>query len=369
MNKIKNTLWICIAINIVFCFVEFLNVITPLYILALILLIFFNSTDNKLYSKLATIFVSILGIILTIFGLGTLAMIISGIILITYYISDSITIKNQKKYDEKYKSNSEEDFSGIHVPYIEGYDLNKIKNEFNKYVGNFDKTNYIINLKKYHTFCVADNSYSIAKFLKLDNEGKFLSYLIGILHDIGRFQQVKEYIKLEDTCPMDHGDYAYDVLKKGILRNFILDKSHDDIILKAVKNHNKLCIEDVNNEQEKMYCQIVRDADKLDILKRLSEGTYIHDYEVTEDMSICDEIKEAFKKHNVIDFKLVKNKADEVVLRIALVFDLSYEYSLKQVIKNNYIAKYLKLLRLNDDTRKYINECIDEIYVFIEERI
>ncbi|MEG1705001.1 MAG: HD domain-containing protein [Clostridia bacterium] len=368
MNKIKKTLWICVLINIIFSFVEFVNIITPTYIIILLAFIYLNSVENNKISKYITILFASIGVIISILGFGTISIIISSILIISCYIYEKITVNSQKKYDEKFKKNKEEDFSEIVIPYIEGYDLNKIKNTFNNYVGNYDKNNYIVNIKKYHTFCTANNCFNIAKSLKLDNEGKYLAYLIGILHDIGRFEEVQKFSKLEDNNPMDHGDYAYDILKSGLLREYILDKSFDDIILKAVKNHNKFEIKDCN-ETEKMYAQIIRDADKLDIFKRLSEGTFLDDYKVTKEMYISDEVKQTFKKFQTMNFNIVKNKAEQVILRLSMVFDIQYKYTLKKLIKNNYMAKYLNFLTLNDETRTYINKCLDEIYVYIENKL
>ena len=72
-------------------------------------------------------------------------------------------------------------------------DFNKIQKAFENYVNDFDINNGMINLKIIHTYKVVELSEYIAKDLKLSEEDIELAKLIGLLHDIGRFNQAKIY--------------------------------------------------------------------------------------------------------------------------------------------------------------------------------
>ena len=53
---------------------------------------------------------------------------------------------------------------------------------------------------------------------------------------------------------------------KEFLRRFVENDKDDELIIKAVRNHNKYKIEEGLNERELLHAKIIRDADKLDIM-------------------------------------------------------------------------------------------------------
>ena len=76
--------------------------------------------------------------------------------------------------------------------------IQKTENVFLDYVKNYDINNGRIKLKMIHILNVAKNCNDIAKSLNLDDEKVKLAYLIGIFHDIGRFEQVRIYNTFSD---------------------------------------------------------------------------------------------------------------------------------------------------------------------------
>ena len=120
------------------------------------------------------------------------------------------------------------------------------------------------NLKVTHTYHVAENSKNIAEKLNLSKEDIELAELIGLLHDIGRFEELKITKEL-NSIKFDHATYGSKMLfEKGMIRNFVEDSQYDEIIKKAIENHSKLTIEKGLNERELLHSKIIRDADKLD---------------------------------------------------------------------------------------------------------
>ena len=68
-------------------------------------------------------------------------------------------------------------------------DLTKAKMAFKKYVSNYDITDPNVELKIEHTYRVADVALEVSKAIGENEENQQLAELIGILHDIGRFEQ------------------------------------------------------------------------------------------------------------------------------------------------------------------------------------
>ncbi len=73
----------------------------------------------------------------------------------------------------------------------------KIIDCFNEYIRGFDNSDPMIILKKEHTYRVANLSEKIARSISdiydLSEGDVDLAWIIGMFHDIGRFEQVKRY--------------------------------------------------------------------------------------------------------------------------------------------------------------------------------
>ena len=180
-------------------------------------------------------------------------------------------------------------------------DIKKSKDEFMKYTNNYDIENENIERKIYHSLRVMEISKKISTNMGLENEKIELATLIGLLHDIGRFEQFKIYQTYSDLESIDHGDLGADILKQNnFIRNFIKEAKYDEIILKSVQNHNKYKIADDLNKEEKLFCKIVRDADKIDILYEAIEIFWKKGREEIQNDLISDKVYNEFLNKKLI---------------------------------------------------------------------
>ena len=137
---------------------------------------------------------------------------------------------------------------------------------FKEYVKDYNPNDGKIALKISHILRVTQKSRELAEELNLNEEDTDLAELIGLLHDIGRFEQVRIYNTFYDKDSINHGEYGVKILfEDGLIRKFIKDDSYDEIIKKAILNHNRPRIEEGLSKRELMHAKIIRDADKLDI--------------------------------------------------------------------------------------------------------
>ena len=223
-------------------------------------------------------------------------------------------------------------------------DIKKSKDEFMKYTNNYDMENENIDRKIYHSLRVMEISKKIATNMGLENEKIELATLIGLLHDIGRFEQFKIYQTYSDLESIDHGDLGADILKQNnFIRNFIKEAKYDEIILKSVQNHNKYKIADDLNKEEKLFCKIVRDADKIDILYEAIEIFWKKGREEIQNDLISDKVYNEFLNKKLIkkDKNMKKNGIDKLVLMLAFVFDINFHESLEILKKEDYLNKIL----------------------------
>ena len=159
----------------------------------------------------------------------------------------------------------------------------KAKERFASYVSDYDMNEPKISLKAVHTYKVAELCEDIAGSLGLGEEECFIAWMCGLLHDIGRFEQVTRYNTFVDADSMDHALLSTQILfgetegEEGILREFIDMTTYDDILYKAIRYHSSYRVPEELTKQEKMYCDILRDADKIAVLGDgglLEFGTY-----------------------------------------------------------------------------------------------
>lgn len=140
--------------------------------------------------------------------------------------------------------------------------------KFRNYAQQFKVTDNKVNIKVTHTMGVVKASEYIARKLDLTEEDVELVELIGLLHDIGRFEQAVRYDNYDDYDTLDHAELGVEILfKDDFIREFIDTDKYDNIIKEAIRNHNKYEIEDGLDERELLFAKIIRDADKTDNFK------------------------------------------------------------------------------------------------------
>lgn len=252
-------------------------------------------------------------------------------------------------------------------------DLIKAENEFKRYVQNYDMTLDGIERKYHHSFRVMDLSRRIAESLDLNEEQINLATLIGLLHDIARFEEFTRYSGFSLRNEFDHGDFALEILKKdNFIRKFIDIDKYDDIIFTAIRCHNKFKIEDGLDDETVLFCKIIRDADKIDIFYEATEFFWNkeEDLKVIETCTILDQYYEQFMKKEPI-YRIEEQSAlDEVIACIAFIFDLNFKYSFKLIKEGNYINKTLDRFNFkNEDTYLKIKGIKEMSEIFLNENV
>ena len=227
-------------------------------------------------------------------------------------------------------------------------DVCKIERKFDEYVLNYDPENERIRLKIEHIKRVANNCKMIAEDLGLDIERINLAIAIGFFHDIGRFEQVRIADTFSDKISgINHGEKGVQVLfENDFIREFIEETKYDEIIKKAVLNHNKPSIENGLLDEELLFCKIIRDADKLDIFYTISEERYsiqsIFWYPEFDCAEIAEDIIQEFKSHISINYSRIHNNGDVIAIFYAYIYDLYFPITKKIIYQNKYLEIFTK---------------------------
>ena len=251
-------------------------------------------------------------------------------------------------------------------------DIKNAYKEFDKYVANYDPENHRVQLKIDHIKRVAKNCKKLAEELNLSEEEILLAELIGIFHDLGRFEQVRIANTFSDKdSGINHAEMSAKVLfEDNLIRNYIQDNKYDNIIKLAVLNHNKIEIEDGLDEKELLFAKIIRDADKIDIfyITTFYEFKPLFWYDDFDQEEINPIILKQIENHELIDYQSVKNNADLIPIFYAYVFNLYFESSLKLIAEKKYLDIFTERIKENF-TNKKIHEQTDYILKVCNEYI
>lgn len=254
-------------------------------------------------------------------------------------------------------------------------DLEKAKQYFKQYISNYDMNEPRIALKVAHMYHVAEDSRMIAKSLNLPEEEQDLAELIGLLHDIGRFDQWKFYETYSDKMSIDHGQKSVEVLfADKHMRSFVVDERYDSVIYKAINNHNKLEIEKGLSEREMLHAKIIRDSDNLDIFRSLlahplEEHTHMGSKDVSREI-LSPETFEDFKKEKIMLYAKAKSDMDIMVVIIAHIYAINFKETLKRIQENDYIRQFVKKIDAkNIETREKLEKIADYAMEYMDRKI
>ena len=225
-------------------------------------------------------------------------------------------------------------------------DIDKLKEEFDKYTLSYDPEQPRIALKIDHIKRVAENCKKLAIELGLSDEEIQLAEAIGYFHDIGRFEQVRIADTFSDRdSKINHAEKSVSVLfDDGKIREFIPSDEYDEIIKKAVLNHNRLKIQDGLTEKELLFAKIIRDADKLDIFYTITIDKFpaIFWYKNFDDEKISDELMNDFKSKKALNYQKIHTNADMIVIFYAYIFDIYFKSTLNILKEKKFLETFTK---------------------------
>lgn len=249
-------------------------------------------------------------------------------------------------------------------------DRSHVEAAFKDYTNHYDSTDPKVCLKIDHTRRVAVLADRIEQ-----SEGRTseIGWLTGMLHDIGRFEQLRRFHTFVDSRSIDHAELGADILfGDGLIRQFTEDDSKDGLLERSIRLHNKLNLPEELESEEQFYCNVIRDADKIDILKVICETPFNDIYDCTPlelaQSPISEGAYHQIMQHKTIDWKISRTYMDVYLNKISFVFGLVFPESLRLIQEQGYLQQLLdfhsvntdtenKLRMIRSDVKDYLNQC------------
>lgn len=262
----------------------------------------------------------------------------------------------------------------INKPYI---NRQNVINTFAQYVKSYNPSDKKISLKVEHTYRVAEICERIADSLGLKGVDVDIAWLLGMLHDVGRFEQIKRYNTFSDADSVDHAEFGADLLfKEGLIQKFIYgyynsENADDEGLLElAIRQHNKYRLKEGLSQRQLMFCNILRDADKIDIFRVNAEIPMEVIYNVTTEQlkngEITPAVLESFYKKETVLKNIRQSAVDNVVGHISLLFELVYKESYKIAKEQGYVYKLLEFKSNNENVNEQFAQMMKYVKDFLE---
>ncbi len=240
-----------------------------------------------------------------------------------------------------------------------GHWLDAYVEEF--YIGD-ERFDSAIRLKLRHTRNVAAEAWDIARSLGLSHEDCCLARIGGLLHDAGRFEQYARYQTYRDAKSEDHAVLGVKVLcRAGILDRLGLEEG--EVIRDVVLHHNRACLPMGWTSRPLRLLKLVRDADKIDIFRVVTEHYGGRETNRAVEVGLPDEpkISEAVVERirNGLPARVedVRTLNDFKLLQLGWVFDINFPHSFEILRKRRYLQSVRAALPDMD--------CVDRAYLTV----
>ena len=231
-------------------------------------------------------------------------------------------------------------------------DRAKARASFDAYVAAYDATNPRIALKVEHTLHVTDLCERIARGLGLPAPDVDLAWMAGLLHDIGRFEQVRRFNTFNDTRSVSHAALGVEVLfqtnpqtNEPLIRNFVGCPVDDELLRTVIATHSDYRLPQDLDGRTRTLCTILRDADKIDILRVNCECPIEDIYGVSEQAmrgsKVSDACIDIFYQHRCLPRGVREHPADIMLGHICFAWELVHPQSIELVREQGHLEDML----------------------------
>lgn len=241
---------------------------------------------------------------------------------------------------------------------------------FTDYTGGFNTEDLYINknirLKEEHTEKVVLEAVSLAKNLDWPEGDIILAGLIARFHDLARFEQFSRFKTFKDRDSRDHGDWGVELFEK---LNPLPELTGEErrILLSAIRYHNKKTIPEGLTERERQHCRLIRDADKIDIYRVVTQSdvsfTGVGNSEECVSSPYISLLIDNLLNGIQSDNTHLKSREELILLQLGWIYDINYMECLQIINSRGYLDLLIEELPEGQDRdriKKHIHKTVAE---------
>lgn len=254
------------------------------------------------------------------------------------------------------------------------FDFMNARMAFEEYLNEYDREDEKIKLKIVHTYGVVACAEAIGKRMKLSKEDMEIAEIIALLHDIGRFEQIRKFDSFQPDT-MDHAAYGVEILfgERKLIRRFVEEDTFDSVIKEAIAKHSDFRLEGVEDERTLLHARLIRDADKLDNCRvKIQESLDVllgSPGEEAGKEKISPVVWDACVRKDSVLSKDRVTKMDYWVSYMAQYYDLNFPETCAIVLEENYIQKIAgRIVYTEPDTAQKMKILTEEVEEYLKGR-
>ena len=214
----------------------------------------------------------------------------------------------------------------------------------------------MMQLKLEHTSLVVANARKISEGESFDPETARLSLAAALLHDTGRYEQLRRYNTFRDSDSVDHAVFSHDIVRD---LGWLEGDPGRDTILQAVLYHNRRDVPEGLDSRTAAVSHTVRDADKLDIFRVLEDRVRNTDWrnDCTAFWNLpttarpTPAVVAAIRERRPVPYQDISTLADFVLIQVGwMISGLRYATSRRLCAERGHLAFRREFLKeLTDD--------------------
>jgi len=231
-------------------------------------------------------------------------------------------------------------------------DIRSLRRRFRDYVAGFygrdPDTDKNVKIKEGHTLRVCKHIVRIAESLNLPKADVYLAEAAALLHDIGRFEQLRRYRTFNDRKSENHAELGVAVLEQEDLLSKLAVKERETV-MKAVRFHSDRDFPTGESERVIFFLKLLKDADKLDILEVLTNYYASPEYgtnptlelDLPNATALSEAVVREIMQSKPVDAQHVKSPEDFRILQLSWIFDINFDFSLRHIKEHRFAEKIL----------------------------
>lgn len=206
-------------------------------------------------------------------------------------------------------------------------------------------------LKRDHSLRVREEIVRIGESLNLDAPELLFAETIALLHDIGRFEQYAVHRTFADRMSVNHAELGVRILDQyHVLAG--LDAETAAEVRRAVACHNMAFLPGEMDSRGRMFCLMLRDADKLDIWKVVTDyygrGDGPTDKAIELDLPDTPGVSEAvvrdLMEKRIVRSDHIRSLNDFKLLQVGWVYDIHFRYTVRCLKERGTLEKIRAVL-------------------------
>ncbi len=204
-------------------------------------------------------------------------------------------------------------------------------------------------LKVEHTFKVREVAAAVAEAEGFDDELKICGSFCAVAHDFGRFEQFRRYRTFFDKKSVNHATFGVEIMKQRSLPAGV-PAEMQDLLYRVVMRHNMPELPPITDTFEKNVSMLIRDADKVDILRVISMQYKDHKsrknitYGLDMVPVISPAVRDLIESGKVVPYAELRTVPDFIVNVASWIRDIYFASAKKLFLASDFPAEAAEIL-------------------------